>query len=180
MNIHTQVPTRSPNSLTPYPLPPTPDNYYGYTDKDTSTCPLNGQANIQGPAPFANKGNVALQFFAFGDTPYDRAANTCIASNGRVLDNCDRYDCWDNGSLQCGNTCTYVDSEYDCVRDSIIPYMNRGIADGDAAFIVHCGDILRESIEQVMMRCFCFSYLCPFSMPSLISSGCRLCIKQSL
>ena len=39
--------------------------------------------------------------------------------------------------------------------------MNRGIADGDAAFIAHCGDILRESmgLSHEFLLCILFSCL---------------------
>ena len=45
-----------------------PNTYYEYT-ADTTKCDGGGANNIQGPAPLADKSNVALQLFALGDTP---------------------------------------------------------------------------------------------------------------
>ena len=36
--------------------------------------------------------------------------------------------------------------EYECVEDSIIPYMNTKMEADEAAFVYHCGDILGKSI----------------------------------
>ena len=56
------MPTDETNSPTP-----DPDTYYGYTNQGTSTCDITNDANWQGPAPFTDKSNVALQFFAWGE-----------------------------------------------------------------------------------------------------------------
>ena len=99
-----------------------------------------------------------MQFFVFGDTPYDKFEDTCYT-------NCGGFDdCWENGDIStcncegCGNKCTYQGRDYDCVRDSIIPYMNDKIGAGDAAFIAHCGDILGELMGVVASRMYPFSY----------------------
>jgi hypothetical protein len=48
--------------------------------------------------------------------------------------------------MPANNTCTYEGNDYDCVRDSIVPYMNGLIADGDAASIAHIGDFISEQL----------------------------------
>ena len=50
--------------------------------------------------------------------------------------------------LPVNNTCTYEGPEYECVRDSILPYMNDEIAAENAAFIAHAGDIMSESLTR--------------------------------
>lgn len=104
--------------------------------------------NIDGPAPFTNKTNVALQFFAYGDTPYDSHANTCIGEDGTKETECSRFDC--TGELDVGNTCTFEGSEYDCLRDVTIPWMNRMIDAGDAAFMAHTGDIISKLTYMIL------------------------------
>ena len=118
-------------------------DYYQYRGSGVD-CDLDGQENIQGPEPFDDKSNVAVQFFVFGDTPYDKFEDTCYK-------NCEGFDdCWENGDIStcncgsCGNKCTYQGNQYDCIKDYVIPYMNDKIDAGDAAFIAHCGDILGE------------------------------------
>ena len=39
---------------------------------------------------------------------------------------------------------TFEGEEYNCVQKYTIPYMNKRIADGDAAFMVHAGDFISE------------------------------------
>ena len=41
-------------------------------------------------------------------------------------------------------TSTYIGSDYECLEDSIIPYMNQQIEVGGAAFSSHVGDIVGE------------------------------------
>ena len=51
----------------------------------TTKCTANviQQTNINGPHRLSDKTNVAIQFFVFGDTPYDPYSNTCIdVTNG--------------------------------------------------------------------------------------------------
>jgi len=149
---------------------PTAD-YYQYTKIGTQ-CDYLGELfqvpapeNYQGPAPFPDKSNVALQFFAFGDTPYDYACskcNTCIGEDGTKEDDCTRFDCILSNitmdDLPVENTCTYEGVDYACVRDSIIPYMNSRIAVGDAAFILHAGDILKGGNVGESKRCTVHSF----------------------
>ena len=88
------VPVTSPQPSSSY-RPTVESEYYQYTSAGTQ-CELNGKSNWQGPAPFVDKSNVALQFFAFGDTPYDNTCstcNTCIGEDGSKEEDCTRYDC---------------------------------------------------------------------------------------
>jgi len=113
---------------------------------------LKDEPNWQGPAPFSDKSNVALQLFAFADTPYDSksgcaSCNTCIAEDGITKEeDCTRFDCILANStlseLPDDNTCTFEGKDYECVEETLIPYMNSQIAAGDAALILHAGDIL--------------------------------------
>ena len=91
-------------------------DYYQYTNSGTTSCSITDDRNWQGPAPFSNKGNVAVQFFAFGDTPYDKGYNTCI-ENGRKVNDCSKYDCTtdDMGKLPSSNTCTYEGEGLPCL-----------------------------------------------------------------
>jgi hypothetical protein len=101
---------------------------------------MDGTSNWQGPLPVSS--NTVLQFVAFGDSPYDANANTCIGKDGQPQNPCKRYNCTKN-EVQSGNTCTYEGPEYQCVKESIIPYINRKIANGGAAFALHVGDIIK-------------------------------------
>jgi len=113
---------------------------------------------VQGPVPFADKSDVVVQFFAFGDSPYDakcEKCNTCIALDDVTQEaDCTRFDCLDYTTLEDDNTCTYEGREYECWRDTIIPYMNSRIDAGDAAFSVHAGDFIKGvSALQTSPRC---------------------------
>jgi len=133
----TPPPTRSPFSGTAAPV--VPPSYYKYTSGSRS-------CSWQGPEPLDNKSNVALQFWTFGDVPYDGSSdgNTCLSSSGSKQDPCKRYNCVNNDSLPRGNTCTYEGEDYECVKEQIIPYINAAIDDGNGAFAAHYGDILSE------------------------------------
>jgi len=41
------------------------------------------------------------------------------------------------------NTCTFEGDDFKCVKESIIPFMNGKMDQGDGAFQVHLGDILK-------------------------------------
>eukprot|EP01083_Nonionella_stella_P024110 66678_1 len=159
-------------------MAPTIYDYYQYNNTGT-VCPhLNDEINWQGPAPFANKTNVALQFFAFGDTPYDASCsdcNTCIAANGTVEQDCSRFDCILKNitisKLPADNTCTYEGPEYECVRDNLIPYMNEQIDAGEASFIAHAGDIIKGTGLGGNLRCTPYSFA---SRKNLFSTGDNL------
>ena len=103
------------------------------------------KTNVQGPVPFSDMSNVALKFFAFGDTPDDSTINTCIGNDGSKENNCTRFNCVGSQSeLPPNNTCTYEGPEYACIRDTLIPYMNAKIDAEDAAFMSHVGDLIGE------------------------------------
>jgi len=165
----TSSPNNSPSSAAPTTSAPigkkfnfasdSPTVFYGYTNLGT-VCPHLNEPNYQGPFPQASKSNVALQFFAYGDTPYDGGRNgkTCIAEDGVTEEEvCTRFDCsLDNISmseLPVNNTCTYKGKEYECNRDILIPYMNSEIAAGEAAFVMHCGDLFKGSAISNNRRC---------------------------
>jgi len=149
----TLSPTNSPIERDPNfgNLSPTrsPTEYYEYNNIGT-TCPHLNEPNVQGPLPFSDKSNVALQFYAYGDSPYDasRSGSTCIGEDGATQFPCTLFDCALEeitiSGLPVNNTCTYVGKEYACNRDSLIPFMNAEIEAGEAAFVLHAGDILSE------------------------------------
>ena len=61
------TPTESQTLLPTYlPSMAPSDGYYTYVQDGTS-CELDNQRNWQGPAPFSDKSNVIVQFFAFGE-----------------------------------------------------------------------------------------------------------------
>ena len=99
---------------------------------------------------------MALQFFAFGDTPYDDISNTCI-ENGIHVEDCALYTCTvsnsDLDSLPVNNTCTYKGLHFACLKNSILPYMQAQTEMGEAAFSVHVGDILKGRPSGGNTRC---------------------------
>lgn len=102
---------------------------------------------------------MALQFFAFGDTPYDDdcdTCNTCI-ENGAQVDDCTLYTCTiDNlniSSLPVNNTCTYEGTDFTCLQESILPYMQAQTELGEAEFSVHVGDIIKGNGDGGNTRC---------------------------
>ena len=135
---------------------PTINNYKYVTD--TTRC--GGSAyNIQGPAPLPDKSNVVVQFFAFGDTPYDdscSSCNTCIV-NGIPQANCNIYTCTVSdsniGSLPINNTCTYEGTQFNCLKNTILPYMKSKTLAKEAAFSVHVGDLIKGKADGNNRRC---------------------------
>ena len=125
-------------------------SYYEY--EKIGTCKT-GQDKWQGPAPFANKSNLAISFFAFGDTPYDDACsecNTCIGIDGNKEDSCTRFDCIlksiSMSELPVNTPYTYEGPDYECLKQGIIPYLNAYAGD-EAAFVAHVGDIMSECLS---------------------------------
>ena len=159
-NVPTDSPTLSPTTVFMSPTKSTSGssgtNYYGYNLDESSKCNGDGATNWQGPAPFDDKSNTVVQFFAWGDAPYDSSCdicNTCIAEDGVTKESeCTRFDCTvpnkDIESLPIQNTCTYEGYEYICVRDRLIPYMNAKMDGGDASFSVHVGDIIKGTTQN--------------------------------
>lgn len=141
---------------------PTSSDYYKYTNSTTKCTGANviQQTNINGPQPLSDKTNVAIQFFAFGDTPYDSHSNTCIDANGQKEEDCTAWDCTasSTSNLPADNTCTFEGREYECVRDSLLPYMNGRMEGGDAAFVAHTGDFIRGSGPASNTRCTSYSF----------------------
>lgn len=139
-------------SLAPTALSPTYSPIdYQYTRSETSICSNDGERNWQGPTPRSD--NTVLQFFALGDAPYDEDANTCIGENGSPQDPCVRYDCSRVNRLPIDNTCTYEGSEFSCIKNNIIPYINDKINSGDSAFVLHIGDIIKGRNSGNNKRC---------------------------
>jgi len=161
-----QIPSEAPTSLGPTISSRPSIEYYQYTQIGTQ-CEYLGELfqvaapeNYQGPAPFPDKSNVALQFFAFGDTPYDQSCdkcNSCVAEDGSKEANCTRFDCILKGitmdDLPANNTCTYEGPHFACLQKNLIPFMNSRIDIGDAAFIVHAGDMLKGGNVGTSKRC---------------------------
>ena len=81
------APTGTP-SLSLFPTSSTaPTTYYEYTTEGNSFCVCSlcsndGQQNIQGPEP--RPSNTVIQFFAFGDTPYDKGSNSCYREENGI------------------------------------------------------------------------------------------------
>ncbi len=126
---------------------------YEYTDTGNS-CSIGGGNNVQGPLPLADKRNVVVDFWAFADSPYDFMVDTCLDKNGNDS-TC--KECAVNNSdmkkLPYPNTCTFEGEDFECLKDSIIPYMNRKMNGGDGAFQVHVGDILKGTPDGKSRRC---------------------------
>ena len=130
------VPTASPTYSVSPSAAPTKD-YYVYTGSNDGSLP--GCGDFQGPAPFDDRSNIVIQFLAFGDTPYDGSAISCINAEGQVEKPCTLYDCTKDPPYP--NTCTYEGSDFRCLRDHTLPYM-KGLST-TAAFAVHIGDFLK-------------------------------------
>lgn len=88
-----------------------------------------------------------------GDAPYDGDANTCIGENGSPQDPCLRYDCSRVNRLPIDNKCTYEGSEFSCIKNNIIPYINDKINSGESAFVLHIGDIIKGRNAGNNKRC---------------------------
>eukprot|EP00986_Skeletonema_menzelii_P016676 scaffold15418_cov70-Skeletonema_menzelii.AAC.1 len=87
--LSTPAPTGAPTLSTPAPsknptTAPTAtvdSTVYEYTNTGRE-CDLNeGGDNVQGPAPLPDKRNVVLDFWAWGDSPYDFMVDTCLDEN---------------------------------------------------------------------------------------------------
>ena len=56
--------------------------------------------------------------------------------------------------LSISNTCTFEGEDYKCLKESIIPYVNRKMEEGDGAFQIHVGDILKgDNSNSLSRRC---------------------------
>lgn len=141
-----------PNNVSPAPTPAL-STVYEYTNTGTS-CQIGGGNNIQGPAPLPGKGNVVVDFWVFGDSPYDYLVTTCLDGNGNpsTCKNCAVENSKMN-NLPIDNTCTFEGTDYKCLKENIIPYMNRKLEAGDGAFQVHVGDILKGNESGGSRRC---------------------------
>ena len=162
-NSPTSSPTKVSASPTKAPSGSPQINYYGYNLDESSKCDGDGATNWQGPAPYADKSNTVVQFFAWGDAPYDSDSNTCIAEDGVTKESeCTRFDCTVRNkhmeSLPVDNTCTYEGYEYHCIKDKLIPYMNAKMDGGDASFSVHVGDIIKGAGIGGNRRCTVSSF----------------------
>jgi len=154
----TPAPTGTPTAFTPAPTPAPTGNgtddstVYEYTNTG-KTCSIGGGNNIQGPAPLADKRNVVVDFWTFGDSPYDFLVDTCLDNNGKAS-TC--RECAvknsDMKKLPFPNTCTFEGEDFKCLEKSIIPFMNRKMDEGDGAFQVHLGDILKGTNSAANSR----------------------------
>ena len=75
-----QEPTDAPSISIQPSISSAPSIYYKYTTEgntfcECNLCSNNGEQNVQGPEPTLS--NTVIQFFAFGDTPYDKGSNSC-------------------------------------------------------------------------------------------------------
>ncbi len=95
-----------------------------------------------------------IDFWAFGDSPYDYLVNTCLDDDGNPS-TCN--DCAVSNSnmedLPYPNTCTFKGEDFECLKESIIPFMNRKMNGGDGAFQLHVGDILKGTPNGNSRRC---------------------------
>jgi len=141
-----------PSNVSPAPTPAL-STVYEYANTGTS-CQIGGGNNIQGPAPLPGKGNVVVDFWVFGDSPYDYLVTTCLDGNGNpsTCKNCAVENSKMN-NLPIDNTCTFEGTDYKCLKENIIPYMNRKMEAGDGAFQVHVGDILKGNESGGSRRC---------------------------
>eukprot|EP00986_Skeletonema_menzelii_P005447 scaffold1978_cov144-Skeletonema_menzelii.AAC.13 len=150
--LSTPAPTGAPTLSTPAPsknptTAPTvtvDSTVYEYTNTGRE-CDLNeGGDNVQGPAPLADKRNVVLDFWAWGDSPYDFMVDTCLDKDGdpSTCKDCAKKNS-DMKKMPYPNTCTFEGADFKCVKETIIPFMNGKMDQGDGAFQVHLGDILK-------------------------------------
>ncbi|KAK1737802.1 hypothetical protein QTG54_011574 [Skeletonema marinoi] len=154
----TPAPTGTPTAFTPAPTPAPTGNgnddstVYEYTNTG-KTCSIGGGNNIQGPAPLADKRNVVVDFWTFGDSPYDFMVDTCLDNNGKAstCKECAVKNS-DMKKLPYPNTCTFEGDDFKCLKESIIPFMNRKMDEGDGAFQVHLGDILKGTNSAANSR----------------------------
>lgn len=137
-------------------VPPKPSDNdptgYEYTDTGKS-CSIGGGNNVQGPTPLSDKSNVVVEFWAWGDSPYDFMVDTCLDENGdpSTCKGCAKKNS-EIDKIPWPNTCTFEGDDFKCVKDSIIPFTNRKMNDGDGAFQVHLGDILKGTNSAANSR----------------------------
>ena len=96
---------------------------------------------------------MVVDFWTFGDSPYDFLVDTCLDNNGKAS-TC--RECAvknsDMKKLPYPNTCTFEGDDFKCLKESIIPFMNRKMDEGDGAFQVHLGDILKGTNSAANSR----------------------------
>eukprot|EP00986_Skeletonema_menzelii_P003468 scaffold1052_cov115-Skeletonema_menzelii.AAC.1 len=138
--LSTPAPSKNPTTA---PTATVDSTVYEYTNTGKS-CSIGGGDNVQGPAPLPDKRNVMLDFWAWGDSPYDYMVDTCLDENEN-LSTCNecKKENGDIDEMPYPNTCTFEGADFKCVKESIIPFMNGKMDQGDGAFQVHLGDILK-------------------------------------
>ena len=109
---------------------------------------------------------MVIKFWAFGDFPYDEEASpgnerSCCQESGGLVGctagqgTCNANDCgtspdqtnnactFGGTSFGCAPGCVFEGREYDCWRDTIVPYMNANAQDSVASFGLFTGDFIK-------------------------------------
>ena len=142
-----------------------PAQTYSYTTNNAD-CNVRVTDGVNGPPIIEHEDNVVIKFWAFGDFPYDQEASPgneracCDESGGLVgctagQDTCNANDCgtvpdqsnnacsFGGTSFRCAPGCVFEGREYDCWRDTIVPYMNANAQDSVASFAFFTGDFIK-------------------------------------
>lgn len=125
--------------------------------------------------------NVVIKFWAFGDMLYDEEASpgnneraccqerpneglvncrgdqgTCVASNcGETPTQTNLACSFDNTDFRCAPGCVFEGREFDCWRNTIIPYMNNSTQDSEVSFAFFTGDFLKGNSDVDSDSGFC-------------------------
>ncbi len=78
---------------------------------------------------------------------------TCLDKNGNA-DTCKECAVENKNmkKMKYPNTCTFEGEDFECLKESIIPFMNSRMDLGDGSFQVHLGDILKGTNEAANSR----------------------------
>ena len=150
-------------------------------DLDNDDCDVRVIDGNTGNPIIEHEDNVVIKFWAFGDMLYDEEASpgnneraccqerpneglvncrgdqgTCVASNcGETPTQTNLACSFDNTDFRCAPGCVFEGREFDCWRNTIIPYMNNSTQDSEVSFAFFTGDFLKGNSDVDSDSGFC-------------------------
>jgi len=143
-----------------------PAQEYGYST-DNDSCDVKVINTNGGGDIVEHEDNVVIKFWVFGDFPYDEEATAgnqraCCQEGGGLVTGCipdqgacDAQDCgeepaqtddaciYDSIRFKCAPGCVFEGQEYECWRNTIIPWMNMAAQDSVESFAFFTGDSIK-------------------------------------